>query len=304
MSTKPITIISYDQTYDKPMTICLGFFDSLHVGHIGLIRKSQLLSYKYDCNCAVFTFVNNPFEVLGKDSLQVFTYDERLYRLRRLGVDIVVNAEFDSHFASLAPDEFLNLLTSGKNIKAIVVGTDYTYGQMARGNVDTLRKYCDKRGIELVVEDLRLLQDGSKISSRYLRRMVEQANLKEIATQLSTPYFVSGKVIHGRSDGEKLGFKTANIAYPYNKTRLPQGVYDTNVIIDGISLKAVTNVGSHPTFGDDVFNVESHVIGLQQDIYDKEIIVEFVSKIRDIQKFDNVEQLARQIKRDIEYVLK
>lgn len=290
--------------FDRPITVCLGFFDSLHVGHVGLIRKAQLLAYKYDCQSAVFTFNNNPFRFLGKDSLQVLTYPERLYRLQNLGVDVVIKATFDQSFADMAPQDFLERLIEGKNIKAIVVGSDYTYGKGAQGNVDSLRNFCIIHDIELAVEDMRLLPGGNKVSSRYLRKLVERADLKEIATQLATPYFVLGKVVHGRADGAKIGFKTANIEYPTDKTRLPQGVYDTLVSIDGISLKAVTNVGAHPTFGDDAYNVEAHIIGLSSDLYDKLIVVEFVSKIRDIRKFDDKEQLSEQIKKDIEYVLR
>lgn len=301
---RQLTQIAYDQTFDRPITVCLGFFDSLHVGHVGLIRKAQLLAYKYDCQSAVFTFDNNPFRFLGKDSLQVLTYPERLYRLQNLGVDVVIKATFDQSFADMAPQDFLERLIEGKNIKAIVVGSDYTYGKGAQGNVDSLRNFCIIHDIELAVEDMRLLPGGNKVSSRYLRKLVERADLKEIATQLATPYFVLGKVVHGRADGAKIGFKTANIEYQTDKTRLPQGVYETLVSIDGISLKAVTNVGAHPTFGDDAYNVEAHIIGLSSDLYDKLIVVEFVSKIRDIRKFDDKEQLSEQIKKDIEYVLR
>lgn len=301
---RQLTQIAYDQAFDRPITVCLGFFDSLHVGHVGLIRKAQLLAYKYDCQSAVFTFDNNPFRFLGKDSLQVLTYPERLYRLQNLGVDVVIKATFDQSFADMAPQDFLERLIEGKNIKAIVVGSDYTYGKGAQGNVDSLRNFCIIHDIELAVEDMRLLPGGNKVSSRYLRKLVERADLKEIATQLATPYFVLGKVVHGRADGAKIGFKTANIEYPTDKTRLPQGVYETLVSIDGISLKAVTNVGAHPTFGDDAYNVEAHIIGLSSDLYDKLIVVEFVSKIRDIRKFDDKEQLSEQIKKDIEYVLR
>ena len=301
---RQLTQIAYDQTFDRPITVCLGFFDSLHVGHVGLIRKAQLLAYKYDCRSSVFTFDNNPFRFLGKDSLQVLTYPERLYRLQNLGLDVVIKATFDQSFADMAPQDFLERLIEGKNIKAIVVGSDYTYGKGAQGNVDSLRNFCIIHDIELAVEDMRLLPGGNKVSSRYLRKLVERADLKEIATQLATPYFVLGKVVHGRADGAKIGFKTANIEYPTDKTRLPQGVYETLVSIDGISLKAVTNVGAHPTFGDDAYNVEAHIIGLSSDLYDKLIVVEFVSKIRDIRKFDDKEQLSEQIKKDIEYVLR
>ena len=299
-----ITQLEYSESYKEPMTICLGFFDSLHVGHIQLIERSKLLAHKYNCKNAVFTFENNPFSILGKDSLQVLTYDERCYRLDNLGVDIVVHAFFDNVFMQYEPIEFLDKLITNKNIKAIVVGTDYTYGKYAKGTTETLQQYCNSHNIELVIEQMKLLDDGSKISSRYLRKLIRQGNLSQIAYQLNTPYFIMGKVIHGRKDGAKIGFKTANITYNTMKEKLPEGVYNTNVLLNNIKLKAVTNVGIHPTFNDNSFNIESHIIGLNQDIYDQDIIIEFIEKIRDIKKFSSIKELSDQIQKDVNYVLR
>ncbi len=303
MGRREITQIEYDKPLDKAITLCLGFFDSLHVGHIQLIHKAQLLAHKYECQCGVFTFVNNPFEILGNDSKQVLNYEERVFRLRQLGVDFVVNAMFDKAFADIEPAKFLENLTADKTIKAIVVGSDYTYGKMASGNINTLKEFCDHNGIELVVEKMKLLADGSKISSRYLRKLVQTGNLSQIASQLNTPYFVMGKVSPGRRDGSKMGRATANIEYDEKKEKLPCGVYNTNVIIDGVKLKAVTNVGNHPTFGDNTYNIETHIIGLNQELYGKTIVIEFLEKIRDIKKFNSMEELSQQIAKDVEYAL-
>ncbi len=303
MGRREITQIEYDKPLEKAITLCLGFFDSLHVGHIQLIHKAQLLAHKYDCKSGVFTFVNNPFEILGNDSKQVLNFEERVFRLRQLGVDYVVSAVFDRAFADIEPYDFLEKLTGGKNIKAIVVGSDYTYGKKAGGNINSLKEFCDSKGIELVVENMKLLSDGSKISSRYLRKLVQTGNLSQIASQLNTPYFVMGKVSPGRRDGSKMGRATANIEYDEKKEKLPSGVYNTNVIIDGVRLKAVTNVGAHPTFDDNTYNIETHIIGLNQELYGKIIVIEFLEKIRDIKKFNSMEELSQQIAKDVEYAL-
>lgn len=303
MGRREIIQTQYDAPLDQTITICLGFFDSLHVGHIQLIHKAQLLAHKYDCKCGVFTFVNNPFEILGNDNKQVLSFEERVFRLRQLDVDYVVSATFDKQFASIEPLEFLEKLTKNKSIKAIVVGSDYTYGKMASGNIVSLREFCDQNDIELVVEKMKLLADGSKISSSYLRKLVQTGNLSQIASQLSTPYFVMGKVKPGRRDGSKMGRATANIEYDEKKEKLPSGVYNTNVIIDGVRLKAVTNVGAHPTFDDHNYNIEAHIIGLNQELYGKTIVIEFLEKIRDIKKFGTVKELSQQIAKDVEYAL-
>lgn len=297
-----LKILDYKEKYQDSLVACLGFFDSLHQGHIQLLKKAELIANLKSIKVGVFTFKNNPFEYLKKDSLQVLTFEERCQRLENNNVDCVLFAEFDSEFASLLPEEFLDLLFKNKNITDIVVGSDYTFGKNAAGNIEFLQKYCLKNRINLQIENLKMLNDDQKFSSREIRKLIQSGNVDEIFHLLSAPYIVVGKVINGRKVGKKIGFPTANINLDKSKEKLASGVYYTNTILDGVSLRSVTNVGQHPTFNDCNFNIETHILFFNQDIYGKEITIEFLSRIRDIKKFESVEELVIQLKKDCQFV--
>lgn len=294
--------IAYDQPFEQPLTLCLGFFDSLHLGHRMLFDHARMTAEKYGCETAVFTFENNPFAVLGQPSLQVLTMQERCYRLQQAGIRHVMTARFDEQFAAMSAAEFVERLLSGKQIRAIVVGNDYTFGNCAQGTAQTLRQMCERVGVQLEILDMKRLPNGEKIASRRLREAVRAGDVEQIREQLGAPYPLIGKVIRGRGDGASRLFATANVEYPAHKEKLAPGVYETRVTVDGVPLKAVTNVGGHPTMGDMHDNVESHILHYRGDLYGRELLVEFYRRLRDIQKFDSVEALRAQIASDIRSV--
>lgn len=294
-------IIEYNAPYQDSIVVCLGFFDSIHQGHIQLFRHAELVANLNSNKVAVFTFENNPFELLNQNSFQVLSFEERCLRFKQNSIRCVLKATFDEKFADMQPVEFLDKLCKNKKITNFVVGEDYTFGKNAAGDIRLLKEYCDEHNITLNVTKLKKLPDGEKYSSRNIRSLIRHGKVDEIYNLLNAPYIIAGQVIKGRMIGKKIGFPTANIALP-NKERLAAGVYYTNTIVDGVALRSITNVGEHPTFDDKDFNIETHILYFNQDIYGKNIVVEFYNKIRDIKKFDKVEQLVNQLKSDCELI--
>lgn len=299
---KGIKTIEYADKTDTALVIGLGFFDCLHIGHIKLIGECKRLANKYSCKSAVFTFENSPFEVLGKDVKQVLNFEERLFKLNELQVDYCIKTNFDKSFSQLEPEEFLKGLTQNSQVKALVAGKDYTFGKKGAGNVDFLKKWCEKEGIELSLVEF-ATDGGVKISSTGVRRLLAQGNLKKANVYLGGDYFVIGEVEKGRKQGKNIGFATANLIYSDDKTRIKEGVYYTRVLVDGVWYKAVTNVGNHPTFDDYNFNIESHILYYDKELYGKKIVVRFVDYIRGVQKFSSKEELAAQIAKDVKFAL-
>ncbi|MDE6189424.1 MAG: bifunctional riboflavin kinase/FAD synthetase [Clostridia bacterium] len=299
---KGIETLNFFDKSGKEIVLALGFFDCLHIGHIKLIEASKLMAFKKSCNSGVFTFSNSPFEVLGKSEKQILNFEERLFKLNALQVDYCIKAEFSREFSQLSPIEFLDTILNNFKVKGIVVGSDYTFGAKGSGNIDVLAKWCLDNKIELRVVDF-AKDEGRKISSTQIRELLQSGDLAKANAYLTQPYFVIGEVEHGHKRGSNIGFATANVNYPDDKVKLKAGVYYTRVLLDGVWLKAVTNVGEHPTFDDGNFNIESHILCYNKDIYGKKIIVKFLEKIREIKKFNSKEELAKQITKDIEFAL-
>lgn len=299
---KGITTINYLQETDEKLVVGLGFFDCLHIGHIKLINEVKRLANKYDAKSGIFTFSNNPFIVLNKDTKQIYNFEERVFKLNSLMVDYCLYAQFDNDFANLQPLQFLDNLLKNKQIKAIVVGSDYTFGKLGKGDTMLLNDWCNNNGIELSIVDF-AVDNGIKISSTSIRELLSDGNLKKANEYLGQAYFVMGQVKTGRKEGKNIGFATANISLDSDKIIIKKGVYYTRVLLDGIWYKAVTNVGEHPTFDDYNANIESHILYYDNSLYGKKIVVSFLEYIREIKKFADKTQLANQISNDIKFAL-
>lgn len=299
---KSIQTVEYSKAIAHPAVVALGFFDCIHIGHIKLIEECKLIAFKKNCKSAVFTFLNSPFDILGKRSGQILNFEERLKKLDSLDVDYCIAAQFDRQFSNLSPKDFLDCLIEGNSIEGIVVGEDYTFGKNGAGNVEFLAKWCQNNDIDLTIVDYAF--DGDiKISSSTVRELLIEGNLKKANVYLGQPYFIIGDVICGSKRGRGIGFATANVAYPHDKLKIKAGSYYTRTFIDGVWLKSVTNVGDHPTFEDYNFNIESYIIYYKGDIYGKKIVIEFLERIRDIYKFSNKEQLAERIRKDVKFAI-
>ncbi|MBR3864831.1 MAG: riboflavin biosynthesis protein RibF [Clostridia bacterium] len=292
----------FNQKTTNPVVMCLGAFDSVHIGHKSLIKKAQELKAKYLADLCVFTFNNDHSVFASKFLGEVFTFEERLVRLENMVVDEVCEAKMSPEFASLSPKEFLTQLIDNRHIRAFVCGKDFKFGKNAKGNVELLKEFCNKKNIDLFVCDFVTDNLGNKIATTTIKEHLVNGEIISANNLLGDKYFISGKVVEGRRVGRTLGFPTANIEFSPTKLRPKSGVYLTEVIIDNKKYGAITNVGSAPTFNQENCLIETHIKNFSGDLYEKKLTVYFCDYIRPIMKFSTKEELINQLNEDLKVI--
>lgn len=284
--------ITYGQKTEYKLSVALGFFDCLHVGHMALINKAK----KYG-NAAVFTFTNDISSYLsGKDGY-VYTFEERCKRLERQDVFAVISARFDEDFMKTSPQDFLDAIFKTADVSTVVCGEDYTFGAGGKGDVAFLREYCEKEGLRLVVVP-KVCVDGEVVSTTLAKKYLKNGELERLNRLLSANYSVDGVVEKGEQNGSKIGFPTANIELSEGQTRLKEGVYGGYVLFDGARHKAIINAGARPTLSSYKYKIECHMDGEFSPLYGKPVEVEFAFKIRDVRKFKSLDELKVQLNKD------
>lgn len=280
---------------DKKTSVALGSFDAIHKGHLKVIGEAVLFAKEKGIYSLVQLFETVP-ESKG-EALEINSLSSRIKILEELDVDIVVIETFDEKFKNTKYDEFVRrYLKNTYNAAAVFAGDNYRFGYKAAGNIDKLREECSKYGIETKV--IECIRQGEVISSTRIREYIKNGDVEDASKLMTRPYMLAGKVVHGRGVGHTIGFPTANIEIPENRAVPKDGVYLTKVTVDGQSYKGITNIGSKPTVNVEEKNIETYIAGFSRDIYGKPIKLEFLKFIRDIQKFDDLEQLKKQLEKD------
>lgn len=292
--------IRFDKTLSTPICLALGFFDSVHIGHRTIISAMKESASKNNFKSAVFTFDNNMNRIFDDFDSQVYTYAERKSIFEKLGVDYVIHTEFTEAVKNIPPIDFLSVLFSDFNIKHIFCGYDYRFGCNGEGDAKLLKEFCREHNVPADINE-RVDFNGERVSTTRIKKLLSDGLVEEANELLEDRYFLTGKVVHGRNVGHKYGFPTANISFSGDKLLPVCGVYATYAIIDGKSFKAVTNIGDKPTFDESTVSVETLVDGLDKDIYDKDMTLEFVKRLRGIKKFSSPSELAAQIHKDIDW---
>ncbi|MBO5736568.1 MAG: riboflavin biosynthesis protein RibF [Clostridia bacterium] len=265
----------------------LGGFDGLHVGH----RRLLACAKESGLPVGLMTIVG------GKEEENLFTFTEREEIFRLAGADFVFELPFEE-IKGLAPQEFLQLLEKEFAPKLLVCGEDFRFGAKAVGTPKMI-----KESTQVCVEVLPLVEiEGEKVSSTTIKTLLEQGKVEKANKLLTHPFFLRGKVYADRKIGRTIGFPTANIRYPEGKFPLKIGVYETRVSVDGCTYKGITNYGARPTFEENTVVTETYLDGFSGDLYGKKLKVEFVRYLRDIVKFDSVDELKNQLTKDIERV--
>lgn len=290
-------IIKLGEQLNSRIVLCLGFFGSMHVGHVELLGRAKLRAEMVGGKVALFTFSNNHLKILKRDSSVVYTYDERLSIYESLGVDYVITAEFNNDFKRLTGKQFLSMLDF-YDLESVVCGFDHHCGSN-RMDALSIRKYFKNIPVYIVEP---ICVNGEKVSTTSVRKYITENNIEKANSLLSERFFITGNVTHGRGVGKTLGFPTANIDVPCEKL-LPSGVFSAKIRIGGSVYSAIVNIGNTPTFDIDRKAVEVHIIGFSGDLYGLNVKVSLVRHLRPIRKFNSSDELSLQLQLDKEDAL-
>jgi riboflavin kinase/FMN adenylyltransferase len=283
----------------------VGTFDGVHLGHKKILDILKSRAKKINGKSTVLTFWPHPRYVLGKiNGLELLnTIDEKIELFAKNDIDILINYKFTKEFASLSSYDFVSkILVNKLKIKGLILGYDHHFGKNREGRFEKLKECADKFGF--FIEQVSALSlNKENISSTKIRNHIKTGEIEKANTFLGYKYFLQGKTIEGNKLGRKLGFPTANISVPNYKLLPDAGVYAVNVNIFNKTYQGITNIGFRPTVSDKkIKTIETHIFNFNENIYDKTLRIEFVKKIRNEKKFNNISDLKNQINKDIEFV--
>ena len=284
--------------------ITIGNFDGVHIGHQALFHAAIEKADAIGGTSIAMTFEPHPIRVMKQNGHPplITLYEQKVELVAKSGVDVLICIPFTLEFAKIGAREFVeDILLRQIGVRAIVVGQDYTFGRKREGDLNLLQRLAKQLDFEVIVIDWIEFANHApdRISSTKIRELVMDGRLEEARSLLGRHYQIRGKVMEGRGRGGKLlGFPTANINLQ-DELCPKTGIYAVKVELEGQRLLGVANIGYSPTFDDHIFTVEVHILDFEGDIYDKDIRVNFVSRIRDEQKFASIDELATQIGRDI-----
>lgn len=285
----------------KGQVILIGNFDGIHKGHQHLIKQAQSIAKKKNLNFGVLTFEPHPRKLFRPNDppFRLTPENVKNRRLENIGVHFAATLEFDWDFASQGADAFIeNVLDNGLAPQTIVVGHDFHFGQLRKGNTDTLRQ----AGYDVEIIDAVCFEDGERISSTQIRSALRHGHVDKANALLGWDWEIEGIVQRGDQRGRELGYPTANVHL--SDTLHPSyGIYATLVQIldDGDTspwLPSATNIGIRPMFEVPTGQVETFIFDFDRDIYDHTLRVRPVQRLRGEAKFDSLDDLIRQMDKD------
>ena len=285
--------------------ITIGNFDGVHIGHQALFHEVIEKADALKGTAIAMTFEPHPMRVLKKNNHPplITLYEQKQELIERSGIDVLICVPFTKEFAELSAEKFIKeLLIKKIGMKAIIVGEDYTFGKNREGNLAVLKSYASQLGYEVIVAEwIKATRDvPDRISSTRVRKLVMAGQIESARKMLGRHYQIRGLVVRGRDRGGKLlGIPTANINLQ-DELCPKTGIYAVTVEYRSRLYKGVANIGYSPTFNDNEFTVEVHILAFSDNIYGQKIRVNFIERIRDEKKFGHIDELKSQIHRDIE----
>ncbi len=284
---------SYEHVPYEATAVALGEFDGLHTAHMSLIRQTEAFAADNNIPFGVMCFDNKIGMKTAKgESGMLCEKNEKLQLLSHC--DFLYIQHFDDSFKALSPEEFCDFLKERLHAYAVFAGFNYRFGKNAEGDVNTLFGY---NGFKVNIADEYKI-NGVTVSSTEIRRRINDGDIETANVFLGRPYKLSGIVEHGKQNGRKMGFPTVNLKYN-PKMQLPAfGVYAGFVIMNGMRLPGVINIGKNPTFNADKVTVEAYIFDFETDVYGRYIEIEFIKRLRPDSRFKDILMLKRQIETD------
>lgn len=280
----------------------IGAFDGIHLGHQHILKDMVEYARRENLDSAAILFDPLPSQFFGRLGMdqRILLSSEQKEMLDQLGITRTIILPFTEEIANLPAESFLEQMQAVLHCRKLFMGEDFSLGKDRIGDPAYITRLGEKLNYETQVIPKDVM-DGEVISSTRIRALLNTGNVEEANRLLGYPFFFSGETIHGAARGRKLGFPTLNISIPAEKTRLPNGVYAVNVLVDGEKYASVTNIGVRPTFGMDNSGVvvESFLLNTKGDFYGKTIRLEFMKMLREEIRFPSADALKEQISRDI-----
>jgi riboflavin kinase / FMN adenylyltransferase len=280
--------------------VAIGNFDGVHRGHAQIIERLRAQAAAVGGPSVVFTFDPHPVRLLRPEAAPppLTWTDRKAELLAKLGVEAVIAYPTDEQLLNLSADDFFRQIVVDRlGARAIVEGPNFYFGRGRSGTIELLKELAKAAGCRLEIVEPVMIGDEPVSSSR-VRRLIAEGKIDQARELLTAPYRIRGMVVHGAGRGVKLGFPTANL--DAIDTLLPgPGVYGAAARLGGDVLPAAVNVGTNPTFGEQALKVEVHVLGWREPLYGQVLEVDFLARLRDVQRFDSVDQLKGQLSHDI-----
>ena len=290
-----------------PTVATIGFFDGVHRGHCFLINQVKKAAVKDGLCSALVTFPVHPRQVMQSTYRPqlLSSPKEKLELLETTGVDYCILLPFTQELSQLSAREFMQLLRDKFNIRMLVIGYDHRFGH---NRSDSFEDYCRYgKELDIYIVRARAYTDGEdKISSSVIRQLLKEGEVGQAAKFLGYNYYLDGTVVDGYKVGRKIGFPTANLQVDCSDKLIPsEGVYAVYVYVEGKKWAGMLNIGHRPTLnnGKDL-SIEVNILHFSDDIYHKEMRIEFVKYLRPEEKYDTIDALIAQMHKDREETAK
>lgn len=289
-----------DFRIEEGTAVTIGKFDGVHMGHKKLI-SACMAKRAEGLKVCVFTFSPSPEKFFGSEEKCLTTVAEKRRVFAELGVDILVEYPFDKETADTEPSDFIKDILCGKlNARYIAAGSDLSYGIRGEGDSKLLLSLRDTLDYEADIID-KVKIDGEIVSSTLIREAIKNSDMEKAEAYLGSPYQITGVIVHGNRIGRTIGMPTINQIPDDEKLLPPFGVYYSEAEIEGKVFKGITNIGVKPTVSDEKkVTVETFLYNFNQDVYGNRAAVRLHGFLRPEMKFDSIEELKAQMKRDIE----
>ncbi len=293
--------------YTEPTVVTIGTFDGVHIGHKKIIDRLINTGKLLNLKSVVLTFFPHPRMVLQKDSniKLINTIDERSDILDNIGLDYLLIKKFTKEFSRLSAQDFVKqILVDKLHAKKVIIGYDHRFGRNRNADINDLKRFGEIYGFdveEISVEDI----DDVAVSSTKIRKALKDGDIAKANSFLGYNFMLSGIVVKGKGLGKQLEYPTANILIEENYKLIPKrGSYIVNALIENELFFGMMNIGVNPTVNGEKETIEVHFFELKRDMYNQNIQISLLERIRDEQKFESIEDLKKQLEKDKETALR
>ncbi len=293
-------ISEIEKEIDKGSVITLGNFDGIHLGHLSLIKRVKEVSKEKNLPSILVTYFPNPAIVLGKNKSLKSVYDQEIKKeiIEKFSVDMLLTIPFTHEFSQIHAYDFTkDILVDKLKAHHIIIGFNHFFGKGRQGDFVFLQSHAEE--FEYSVEKIdQVYAKDEPVSSSKIRSYIQNGEVAKAKDLLTRPVILRGKIVEGFKRGRQIGFPTANIQLSGDSLIPPEGVYAVYILLDGVKYKAMLNIGKNPTFGNQDLSIEAHIFDFASDIYGKSVDCWFIDRIRDVKKFDGVDELKTQLALD------